>query len=324
MIGGKDVTTGKSEAGGDAARQGARPRRRAPGRRRACRAGDRRGGGGVGGVVEVVVGGPRRGPAARGGAARGPVARHAERRDDARAVEDGAPGGDRRGVRVDRLLALQRRVHVPDLRRAADVVARNLEPARVPAARGLRVRGLAVQLHGDRREPHELACADGEHGRLEARRNGDALRVLPDAPLPGGRAAGRRDQPRLWRGRDDRRRSAREPAPLRHPLHRLDSRVQRDVADRRRRDGALPELPAHRRRDRRQGLHRGAPVRRPRLARCRDRPRLVRVPGPEVLGRRRGSTRPRTSGRSCASGCRRRSRRSRSATSPTSATSWAR
>jgi 1-pyrroline-5-carboxylate dehydrogenase len=46
----------------------------------------------------------------------------------------------------------------------------------------------------------------------------------------------------------------------------------------------LPQLPAHRRRDRRQGLHRRAPVRRRRRARDRDRPRLVRVPGPEVLG----------------------------------------
>ena len=43
----------------------------------------------------------------RGRAARRPVARHAERRDDARPVEDGAPGRDRRRLRADRLLALQ-------------------------------------------------------------------------------------------------------------------------------------------------------------------------------------------------------------------------
>ena len=63
-----------------------------------------------------------------------------------------------------------------------------LEPHRVPAARGLRLRGLAVQLHRDRREPDELARADGQHRRLEAGRHRDALGLLPDAPLPGGRA----------------------------------------------------------------------------------------------------------------------------------------
>ena len=46
---------------------------------------------------------------ARGRAARRPVARDAQRRDDARPVEDRAPGGDRRRLRADRLLALQRR-----------------------------------------------------------------------------------------------------------------------------------------------------------------------------------------------------------------------
>ena len=46
----------------------------------------------------------------------------------------------------------------------------------------------------------------------------------------------------------------------------------------------VPQLPAHRRRDGRQGLHRRAPVRRRGRARGRDRPRRVRVPGTEVLG----------------------------------------
>ena len=48
--------------------------------------------------------------------------------------------------------------------------------------------------------------------------------------------------------------------------------------------GAVPQLPAHRRRDRRQGLHRRAPVRGRRRARDGDRARLLRVPGAEVLG----------------------------------------
>ena len=71
---------------------------------------------------------------------------------------------------LDRLPALQRRVHDADLRRAAGLVAGHLEPARVPAARGLRLRRLAVQLHRDRRQPAELARADGQRRRLEARR----------------------------------------------------------------------------------------------------------------------------------------------------------
>ena len=48
--------------------------------------------------------------------------------------------------------------------------------------------------------------------------------------------------------------------------------------------GELPQLPAHRRRDRRQGLHPGAPLRRRRGGRDGHRPGQLRVPGPEVLG----------------------------------------
>ena len=60
-------------------------------------------------------------------------------------------------LRADRLLALQRRVHAPDLRRAAGLLARRLEPDGVPPARGLRLRGQPVQLHRDRRQPQRLA-----------------------------------------------------------------------------------------------------------------------------------------------------------------------
>ena len=103
--------------------------------------------------------------------------------------------------------------------------------------------------------------------------------------LRGGRPAARRDQPRLRLRRRRRRSRARERAPRRHPLHRLDARLPGHVEDRRREHRPLPQLPAHRRRDRRQGLHRRAPERRRRGARDRDPPRLLRVPGPEVLGR---------------------------------------
>ena len=54
-----------------------------------------------------------------------------------------------------------------------------------------------------------------------------------------------------------------DPRPRRHPLHRLDADVPAPVAAGRREHAELPHLPAARRRDRRQGLHPGAPVRRP-------------------------------------------------------------
>ena len=71
-------------------------------------------------VVELGVGRSRRGLPQGRRAARHDLARDAQRRDDARPVEDGVPGRDRRGVRADRLLALQRRVRAGALRRAAD------------------------------------------------------------------------------------------------------------------------------------------------------------------------------------------------------------
>ena len=61
-------------------------------------------------------------------------------------------------------------------------------------------------------------------------------------------------------------------------------RLQRHVEDDRRLDGELPIVSADRRRNRRQGLHRRAPVGRSGGARGRDRARRLRVPGPEVLG----------------------------------------
>ena len=136
----------------------------------------------------------------------GPWRHDAQRRDDARPVEDRAPGRDRRRLRADRLLALQRPVHDAHLRGAAGLLARRLEPARVPAARGLRLRRHAVQLHGDRRQPPDLGRADGQHRRLEARVDRGATRAyFADEALRGGRPAARRDQPRL---RLRRRRSA--------------------------------------------------------------------------------------------------------------------
>ena len=85
----------------------------------------------------------------------------------------------------------------------------------------------------------------------------------------------------------------------------------------------LPLLPAHRRRDRRQGLHRRAPLGRPRRAARRDDPRRVRVPGPEVLGRLARLRAQEPVGQDQGPARRRHRERSRWATSPTSPTSWA-
>ena len=93
--------------------------------------------------------------------------------------------------------------------------------------------------------------------------------------------------------------------------------------DGRREHRALPQLPADRRRDRRQGLHRRPPLRRRRLARDGDRPWLVRIPGAEVLGRIACLRAVESLARSPRPPRRADRRASRSATSPTSRTSWA-
>ena len=160
---------GHDVRGRDAARPRPCARRRREGRRVARRARDRRGPRGARGLGGDAVARARRRLPARRRAALGPVALDAQRGDDAEPVEDRAPGRDRRRVRDDRLPPLQRGVPRPDLRGAADLVAGRLEPARVPAARGVRLRDQPVQLHGDRREPDDVAGADGQHRRLEAR-----------------------------------------------------------------------------------------------------------------------------------------------------------
>ena len=62
------------------------------------------------------------------------VAADAERGHDARAVQDRLPGRDRLGLRADRLLAVQRRLRPADHGGAADLVARGVEPRRLPTA----------------------------------------------------------------------------------------------------------------------------------------------------------------------------------------------
>ncbi len=309
---------------GDATSQGARARRRPPGRRRRSGAGDRCRRRGLERVVAHAVGGARRGVHPRVGAARRPVASDAHRGHDAQPVEDGASGRDRRCLRAHRLLALQRGLPRSYLLGAAHVVARRLEPHGVPAAGGLRIRRQPLQLHGHRRQPDGVPGVDGEHGRLEAGVHVGLLRVLPHAPAARGGIARRRDQPRLRAWCRDRQSCAREPGPRRDPLHRLHVGVPGHVAHGRRRHRALPELPTHRRRDRGQGLHRRAPVRRPRGGGDGGAAWLFRVPGPEVLGRLAHLRPPVALGRRHATASRTKWPRSAWATSPTSGTSWVR
>ena len=143
---------------GDAARPRARAGRLPQGRPRARAAGDCRRRRGAPRVGELALGRSRRRLPARRRAAGHDLALDDQRRDDARPVEDGVPGRDRRRVRDDRLLALQR------LRSRRSCYAeqpisspRRVEPDGVPAARRVRLRDLAVQLHRDRRQPDDGA-----------------------------------------------------------------------------------------------------------------------------------------------------------------------
>ena len=96
------------------------------------------------------------------------VARHDQRGDDARPVEDGVSGRDRFGLRDHRLLALQRPLRRRNCSTSSRQRPHDVESARVPRPRRIRLRRHAVQLHVDRREPADRARADGQHGRLEA------------------------------------------------------------------------------------------------------------------------------------------------------------
>ena len=154
-----------------------------------------------------AVGGARRRVPARGRAARRPVAHDAERRHDAQPVEDGPPGRDRRRLRADRLLALQPSVH--DARSTRSSRSRRPGVWNRMEYRPLEGFVFAVTPFNFTAIGGNLparARADGQHGGLEAGLDGGPLRVLRHAPLPGGRPAARRHQPRLRQRRGDRRR----------------------------------------------------------------------------------------------------------------------
>ena len=125
--GGEAIQVVQPHARLDAARH---PARR-DARRRLGR--DRRGAGGGAGLGGDVVRRAGGRPAQGRRPARRAVARPAQRGDDARPVQDAVPGRDRRGLRADRLPAVQRRLRPPAARGAAAVGARRLEPASTTA-----------------------------------------------------------------------------------------------------------------------------------------------------------------------------------------------
>ena len=283
-IGGQQqMAAGREDRRGPAAQppNRARPAGQRDGRGRGRR--DLRGQAGGAWLAGARLRGPGRDLPQGGGTARRAAARHPERRHHAGTVQVAVPGGDRRGLRADRLLALQRALRPADDERAAGVGARHLEPDGVPSARGLRAGHHAVQLHLDRGQPADRPRAARQRGGVEAVADPAAFCALPDAPARGGRAAARGDQPgHRGRaggvpGRTD------PPRPGRHPLHRLHRHLPAPVAHGGREHRAVPELPAAGGRDGRQGLRDRAPVgRRQQPGRHAD-PGRVRVPGAEVL-----------------------------------------
>ena len=167
------------------------------------------------------------------------------------------------------------------------LAAGHVEPHRVPAARRLRARDHAVQLHLRSRQPRLRAgdaWATSCSGSRPSRPSCRALGLLRAAR--GGRPAARRHQPRLRRRPGDRPTSrSTHPDLAGRALHRLDRRLPGHLAHDRRatsrgyrsyprivgETGGKDFILAHASADR-GGARDGA------------RPRLVRVPGPEVLG----------------------------------------
>ena len=80
--------------------------------------------------------------------------RHAQRRHDARPVQDRLPGRDRRRLRDDRLLPLQPPLRAGAVRRAADLGPHDVEPARLPA----RWRGSCTRSRRSTSRPSAATC----------------------------------------------------------------------------------------------------------------------------------------------------------------------
>ena len=160
------------------------------------------------------------------------LAQHHQRRDHARPVEDRPPVGDRRRLRADRLLALQRPVRAGDLRRTADQRPRHVESARLPrrskasstpSPRSTSPRSAATS---PARPPSWATACMWKPASSAMLSAWYVFSVLEEAGLPPGvinfipgNAA------------DDLERRALAPRPRRRPLHRQHLRLQHHVED---------------------------------------------------------------------------------------------
>ena len=236
------------------------------------------------------MGGARGGiPAGRRAAGHDHLARHPQRGHDAGPVEDRASGRDRRGLRVDRFLALQCALRAG----AATPSSRSVPPRRrvEPDSTTVRSRDSCTRSRRSTSRRSPATCrprrrswatpSSGNRPPTALLSAYYLMRLLEAAGLAAGR-----DQLRLRRLGRDLGSRARQPRPGGRALHREHGRLQHHVADDRRATSArYRSYPRIVGRDRRQGLHRRAPVGRPRGARRRHRAGRLRVPGAEVLGR---------------------------------------
>ena len=153
----------------------------------------------------------------------GPWRSTLERRDDARPVEDRAPGRDRRRLRADRLLALQRRVHDADLRgaaasrRRASGTGSSTGRSRASSSRSRRStspRSAATSRPRPALMGNTVVWKPASTAAYSAH---FVMQLLQEAGLPDGVI-----NLVYGDGRGDRRPRPREPGPRRDPLHRLD------------------------------------------------------------------------------------------------------
>ena len=104
-------------------------------------------------------------------------------------IQDRLPGGDRRSLRIGRLLALQCLLHDADHGRAAHLRAGDVESGRVQTAGGFCVCGHALQLHIDRSQPAHGPGHGRQCGAVETRIQRRVLGLLHLQTIAGGRCA---------------------------------------------------------------------------------------------------------------------------------------
>ena len=214
------------------------------------------------------------------------MAADAQRGDDARPVEDRVPGGDRCGVASSSTSGASTSRFAQELYREQPISTHGTwNQSDYRGLEGLRLRGHAVQLHRHRRQPAGGAGADGLHGGVEAGVERDAQRALHHEAARGRGPAAGRHQLRARRRRGGLDRRARSSRLRRHSLHRIDRRLQRHVAARRRRTSAsTAPIRASSARPAARTSSSCTPSADPQEVAVGARARRVRVPGTEVLG----------------------------------------